>query len=263
MARNTGAASAPAWYRAPMQRRNIGKSAVRGPTRPAADSVPAIARDIVACSRCPRLRRHCEAVARTKRRAYRAQDYWGRPVPGFGAASARLWILGLAPAAHGANRTGRMFTGDSSGDWLFAALHDAGFARLPRSDSRDDGQQLIDTYISAIVRCAPPDNKPTTGEIGACASFLRRELAALRRVEVLLCLGALAFAAALRLLEAAGVALPRPRPRFAHGAEFQLQWRARPLVLLASYHPSRQNTQTRRLTRPMWQAVFARTRACL
>jgi uracil-DNA glycosylase family 4 len=225
----------------------------------------AIARDVVACNRCPRLRRHCATIARTKRRAYRAQEYWGKPVPGFGDAAARLWILGLAPAAHGANRTGRMFTGDSSGDWLYAAMHEAGFARLPTSSARDDGQRLTDAYVSAIVRCAPPDNKPTVGEIRTCAGFLARELVALRHLEVLFCLGALAFGAALRLLDDAGVALPRPRPRFAHGAELHLlrQPEARPLVLLASYHPSRQNTQTGRLTRPMWHAVFARARALL
>ena len=235
-----------------MQRRNTGKSAVRR-----------IARDVVACDRCPRLRRHCQAIARTKRRAYREQEYWGKPVPGFGVATARLWIVGLAPAAHGANRTGRMFTGDASGDWLFAAMHAVGLARLPGSRSRDDGQRLDDAYISAIVRCAPPDNKPTPGEIRTCSDFLAREFAALQRVDVLLCLGALAFAAALRLLEAQGFDLPRPRPRFAHGAEFSLDGDGRRLVLLASYHPSRQNTQTGRLTRPMWHAIFARARALL
>ena len=248
-----------------MQRRNTGKSASRRHAAPATDSLTAVAHDIVACSRCPRLRRYCETIARTKRRAYRAQEYWGKPVPGFGGAAARLWILGLAPAAHGANRTGRMFTGDSSGDWLYAAMHDTGFARLPTSTARDDGQRLTDAYISAIVRCAPPDNKPALGEIRTCADFLTREFAALRHLEVLLCLGALAFTAALRLLDGAGVALPRPRPRFAHGAEFHLhrEPHQRPLVLLASYHPSRQNTQTGRLTRPMWHAIFTRARALL
>ena len=251
-----------------MQRRNSGKTA-RQP------GIATIAADVVACRLCPRLRRHCEAIARTKRRAFRDEEYWGKPVPGFGDAEARLWILGLAPAAHGANRTGRMFTGDSSGDWLFAALHESGFARLPHSASRHDGQHLTAAYISAVVRCAPPGNKPEPGEIAACSDFLPRELAALRHVEVLLCLGSIAFAAALRLLQAAGYEVPRPRPRFGHGAEVLLQRRAsmtqpsspllpsppRPLLVLASYHPSRQNTQTGRLTRPMWRAIFRRARA--
>ncbi len=228
------------------------------------DSLAAIAADVETCTRCPRLRHYCLDVARTKRRAYRAEDYWGRPVPGFGAPGARLWILGLAPAAHGANRTGRMFTGDSSGDWLFAALHAAGFARFPHSRSRDDGQELQDAYISAVVRCAPPQNKPARDEIENCTPYLARELDALPRLRVLLCLGQIAFGAALRLLEARGYLLPRLRPRFAHAAAYSLARpageRGKPLLLLASYHPSRQNTQTHRLTRPMWDAVFQRVR---
>ncbi len=260
-----------------MQRRNSGKVARRRAGRGAASDVAssagglaAIASEVVACHRCPRLRRYCETIARTKRRAYRAEEYWGKPVPGFGDPLARLWILGLAPAAHGANRTGRMFTGDSSGDWLFAALHESGFARLASSASRHDGQHLTAAYISAVVRCAPPDNKPQPDEVAACSDFLTRELAALRNVAVLLCLGSIAFAAALRLLQAAGYAVPRPRPRFGHGAEYLLRPRAttthpssppRALLVLASYHPSRQNTQTGRLTRPMWQAIFRRARA--
>jgi uracil-DNA glycosylase family 4 len=250
-----------------MQRTRRTRQGPRATPRRAQDSLAAIAADIVACARCPRLRRHCLAVARAKRRAYRDEDYWGRPVPAFGAAGARLWILGLAPAAHGANRTGRMFTGDASGDWLFGALHATGFARLPHSRRRDDGQSLHDAYISAVVRCAPPLNKPSRREIETCAGYLRRELDALPRLRVLLCLGQIAFTAALRLLETRGYALPRPRPRFGHAAEHVL---ARPaaaevgtLVLLASYHPSRQNTQTGRLTRPMWEAVFRRARALL
>ncbi len=263
-----------------MQRRNSGKSNPRrrvrgGSTR--LDSLQHIAQDVVGCSRCPRLRRYCEGVASVKRRAFRDQEYWGRPVPAFGDACARLWILGLAPAAHGANRTGRMFTGDSSGDWLAAALHDTGFASQPTSVHRNDGQQLADAYISAVVHCAPPDNKPSSAEIARCAGFLEREIAALHEVRALLCLGQIAFAAALRLLGEAGYDIPRPQPRFAHAAEFRLEPRRRdgvepriraqrpsydlrPLTLLASYHPSRQNTQTGRLTRPMWQAVFQRAR---
>ena len=249
----------------------------RADARPASESLAAIASDVVACRLCPRLRRHCEMVARTKRRAFRTEEYWGKPVPGFGDPEARLWILGLAPAAHGANRTGRMFTGDSSGDWLFAALHETDFAHLASSASRHDGQRLTAAYISAVVRCAPPDNKPAPREIDACSDFSIRELAALRHVQVLLCLGSIAFAAALRLLQGAGYEVPRPRPRFAHGAEYVLRSQAtttaasspscplppRPLLVLASYHPSRQNTQTGRLTRPMWQAIFRRIRACL
>jgi uracil-DNA glycosylase family 4 len=203
-------------------------------------------------------------VARTKRRAYRSQQYWGRPVPGFGDPKARLWVLGLAPAAHGANRTGRMFTGDSSGDWLFSALHAAGFASQPTSVSRDDGLQLVDAYIGAVARCAPPDNKPSRDEIETCAEYLVRELHALRRVRVVLCLGQIAFAAALRLLDGHGYSIPRPRPRFAHRAEMVVAGEGaaagRPLTLVASYHPSRQNTQTGRLTRAMWRNVFRRTR---
>ncbi|MFQ5600514.1 MAG: uracil-DNA glycosylase [Candidatus Krumholzibacteriia bacterium] len=227
-----------------------------------------ISRDVIDCERCPRLRRHCVEIARTRRRAYRDQEYWGRGVPGFGDPRARLWVLGLAPAAHGANRTGRMFTGDSSGDWLFGALHAFGFAVIPTSTSRDDGQVLSDAYISAAVRCAPPDNKPSADEIGRCAGYLERELTALGRLRVLLCLGRIGFTAGLRLLEDAGYALGRPRPRFGHAIEYEIRpgtgaARRASLTLLASYHPSRQNTQTGRLTRRMWRAVFRRARHLL
>lgn len=224
--------------------------------------------EIVACEACPRMVAYRQEVARTKRRAFREWEYWGRPVLGFGDRNAQLLIVGLAPGAHGANRTGRMFTGDSSGDWLFAALHASDFAKTAHSLGRDDGQMLREAYISAAVRCAPPDNKPAPREIVACSGFLTRELVALRHLEVLLCLGQIAFTAALRLLQNGGYEIPRPRPRFAHAAEFLLQpgptaARTRPLRLLASYHPSRQNTQTGRLTRPMWQAVFERARQLL
>lgn len=216
------------------------------------------------CERCARLRAWCRQVARVKRRAYRNEQYWGRPVPGFGDRRARLWVLGLAPAAHGANRTGRMFTGDASGDWLFAALHAVGFASLPTSVSPADGQRLNDAYLGAVVRCAPPGNKPLRDEIDACAEYLVRELHALRRMRVVLCLGQIAFGAALRLLDQQGYAIPRPRPRFAHGAEIRLAGLGaaarRPLTLVASYHPSQQNTQTGKLTRAMWRRVFRRTR---
>lgn len=221
--------------------------------------MPRIERDVVACERCPRLRRYCSEIAASKRRAYRDWTYWGRPVPGFGDPAARLWILGLAPAAHGANRTGRMFTGDSSGDWLYRALHAHGFAALATSLARDDRQTLRDAYISAAARCAPPDNKPRPEEIAACAPFLARELAVLDRLQLVLALGQIAFQAALRLLESSGHAMPRPRPRFAHLAQFDFAG----LTLLASYHPSRQNTQTGRLTRPMFDAAFRTARRIL
>ena len=232
------------------------------------DSLVHIAREVVGCERCPRLRRYCLEVARTRRRAYRDQEYWGLPVPGFGDPGARLWILGLAPAAHGANRTGRMFTGDSSGNWLFAALHATSFAAFPASTGLEDGQQLRDAYISAAVRCAPPGNRPRPVEIGRCAAFLERELAVLRRARVLLCLGHIAFVSALRLLARAGYELTPPRQRFGHGAEFTARAGAgapgpQELLVLASYHPSRQNTQTGKLTHPMWDAIFLRARAIL
>ena len=217
----------------------------------------ALERRIHACALCPRLRRHCERIARVKRRAFAEQVYWGKPVAGFGDTHARLLIVGLAPAAHGANRTGRMFTGDSSGDWLYAALHAHGFASQPTSSARDDGLELKDAFITAAARCAPPDNKPTPLELSRCRPYLERELALLDRVRVVLALGAIAQRA---YLEAAGWwarLAPRERPRFAHGAEFSLPDRR---VLLTSYHPSRQNTQTGRLTRPMWNAIFARAR---
>lgn len=234
-------------------------------TRTARDSIRRIERDVVACERCRRLRRYCSEIAASKRRAYRDWTYWGRPVPGCGDPAARLWILGLAPAAHGANRTGRMFTGDSSGDWLYRALHAHGFATLPTSTSRDDGQTLCDTYISAAARCAPPDNKPTPAEIAACAPYLERELRVLAHLRIVLALGQVAFQAALRLLDAAGCAIPRPRPRFAHAVryEFETGGGARRLTLLASYHPSRQNTQTGKLTPSMFEAVFRTARQLL
>jgi uracil-DNA glycosylase family 4 len=235
---------------------------------PPGDSLAKVARDVIDCELCPRLRLYCQQVAQSKRRAYRDWNYWGRPVPGFGDATARLWVLGLAPAAHGGNRTGRVFTGDSSGDWLFRALHDAGFATMPTSVSRDDGQQLLDAYVSAAARCAPPDNKPLREEMARCARYLERELQALVELRVVLALGQIAFDAALRLLDGAGWRIPRPRPRFAHGGSwtlpFQAEARARPaIVLLASYHPSRQNTQTGRLTRPMFRSVFVAARRFL
>ncbi|MGH7740791.1 MAG: uracil-DNA glycosylase [Candidatus Eiseniibacteriota bacterium] len=220
----------------------------------------ALERRVHACTLCPRLRRHCQQVAREKRRAFADQKYWGKPVAGFGDPSARLLIVGLAPAAHGANRTGRMFTGDSSGDWLYAALHAHGFANQPTSSARGDGLALLDTYLSAAARCAPPDNRPTRTELARCRPYLEQELALLSRVRVVVALGAIAQRS---FLEAAGwwrMLPPRQRPKFAHGGEAELPDGR---LLLTSYHPSRQNTQTGRLTRPMWHAIFARARALL
>ena len=226
----------------------------------------ALRRAIVDCERCPRLRAHCRAVAEVRRRAWRDQVYWGRPVPGFGDPRARLLVVGLAPAAHGANRTGRMFTGDSSGDWLYEALHRFGIAALPTSLDRHDGQRLADAYVTAAARCAPPGNRPTREELANCRPFLAAELARLGRVEVVLALGGVAHEAWLRAalwwdrLPARARDGGAARPRFAHGAETTLPDGR---VLIASYHPSRQNTNTRRLTRVMWHQVFRRVRALL
>lgn len=218
-----------------------------------------MARAIVRCRLCPRLVAHRELVARSKRRQFRDQTYWGRPLAGFGDPAARLLIVGLAPAAHGGNRTGRMFTGDQSGDWLFRALHEAGFANQAHSVSCDDGLVLRDAYVTAAARCAPPDNKPSVGELERCRPYLLRERALLVRVRVVVALGRVAFATVLATERARGTALPRPLPRFAHGAVTALGQ----LTLIASYHPSRQNTQTRKLSRAMLASVFARARRCV
>jgi uracil-DNA glycosylase family 4 len=206
---------------------------------------------------------HCRETARIKRRMYREETYWGRPVPGFGDRGARILFLGLAPGAHGANRTGRLFTGDRSGEWLYAALHRAGLADRPQSISRDDGLQLSEAYITNVCRCAPPGNRPSPEEVENCRPFLDREFAGLRRLRVIVALGSIAWGAALR--RAKGLApesFPRPRPRFGHGAEALLTLRAGrpPLTLLGCYHPSQQNTQTGRLTRPMLDRVLRRAR---
>ncbi len=228
------------------------------PVRAPAD-LAALNRQIVACRRCPRLVTHREAIARVKRRQYRSETYWGRPLPGFGDRRARLLIVGLAPAAHGGNRTGRMFTGDQSGTWLFRAMHGAGFASQPDSVARDDGLVLRDAYVTAAARCAPPDNRPTVTELRACLPYLVRERGLLGRVRVIVALGRVAFAAVLAAERARGVQLPRPLPRFAHGAEARIG----DVTILASFHPSRQNTQTGRLSRPMLAAVFRRARVLL
>ena len=210
--------------------------------------------EIIGCRRCARLVEYREQVGRTKRRAYRDWDYWAKPVPGFGDPHARLLLIGLAPGAHGANRTGRMFTGDSSGNFLYKALFDTGFANQPTSVSRDDGLMLKDAYISAAVRCAPPDNKPLPEEIRTCLPYLERELDLLRNVKVVVALGRLAFDVYLRILRHRGEIARRSCFVFAHNAEHRTG-PGEPL-LITSYHPSQQNTSTGKLTAAMLRAVF-------
>jgi uracil-DNA glycosylase family 4 len=209
---------------------------------------------VTECRACPRLVAWREEVAQVKRAAFRDEEYWGRPVPAFGDPAARVLLVGLAPAAHGANRTGRMFTGDRSGDFLYAALHRTGFANQPHGDRPGDGLELTDCWITAVVRCAPPENKPTTVERDTCLPWTARELDLLPNVRVVVCLGQFGWGGALRLLEARGVPIPRPRPRFGHGAEVDLG----DVRLLGTFHPSQQNTFTGRLTPPMLDAVLAR-----
>lgn len=224
---------------------------------PAPRTLAAVHRGVVACERCARLRTYCSRVAREKRRAYRDETYWGRPVPGFGDANARLMLVGLAPGAHGSNRTGRMFTGDSSGDWLYAALHRHGFASQPTSTSRRDGLTLRDAYVTAAGRCAPPGNRPTPRELKKCSPWLEAEIRLLKNVHVVVGLGRIGHEAWLRASGWWERLTPRERPVFAHGAEGTLPDGT---VLIASFHPSRQNTQTGKLTVAMWDAVFARAR---
>ena len=216
-----------------------------------------IADAIVVCERCPRLRAHCRRIAREKKREFRDWDYWGRPVPGFGDPRARLLVVGLAPAAHGGNRTGRVFTGDSSGDWLYEALHRFGFANQPRSVARDDGLRLRDCYVTAAARCAPPGNKPTADELANCRPYLVAELRALRRVRVVVALGRIGHEGYLRAAGWWDRLSPRERPPFGHGTVAALPDGT---TLISSYHPSRQNTNTGKLTRAMWRAVFRKAR---
>jgi len=215
---------------------------------------------ITRCTRCPRLVAHREAIARSKRRQFRDWTYWGRPVPGFGDPDARLFVVGLAPAAHGGNRTGRVFTGDRSGDWLYEALHRFGFANQPHSTHRDDGLRLTDCYVAAVVRCAPPDNKPRPEEFAACRPYILEELRQLRKLRVAVALGKIAFDQYLHACRELGHPVPSPAPRFAHGAQYRFSWG---VTLIGSYHPSQQNTFTRKLTRPMFHAVFKRASALL
>ena len=212
---------------------------------------------IVSCERCPRLREYCERVAQEKKRAHRADTYWGRPVPGFGDPDARLLLVGLAPAAHGANRTGRPFTGDGSGDFLMSALHRTGFANIATSQRVDDGLQLQDAYILSAVRCAPPDNKPLPEEIARCLDHLDAEMAQLRRVRVVIALGKIGFDAWVQLLRRRGVALS-PRPQFGHGV--CVQPGAGMPTIIGCYHPSRQNTNTGKLTARMMETVFRKAK---
>lgn len=227
--------------------------------RPKARSLATLHRRIEACRACPRLVAWREEVARTKVARFRGWDYWGKPVPGFGDPAARLVVVGLAPGAHGANRTGRVFTGDRSGDFLYAALHRAGFASQPTSTARDDGLVLDDAFVVVPVRCAPPGNAPRPDEIARCAHWLDEEVALLPRARVFLALGAIAWRAVLDHHARAGASLPRPRPAFGHGARFALgsRW------LLGSYHVSQQNTQTGKLTPRMFDAVLAEARRLL
>jgi len=216
-------------------------------------TIPSVNRTIVACTRCPRLLAYCRRVARDKKREFRDWEYWGKPVPGFGDPDARLLVVGLAPAAHGANRTGRMFTGDSSGNWLYEALHRYGFASQAQSTSRDDGLKLNDCYITAAARCAPPGNKPSRIELDRCRPYLAAELRLLRRVRVVVTLGRIAHESWLKASGWWERLPPRARPPFAHAMATELPGGP---VVIASYHPSRQNTNTGKLTRSMWHAVF-------
>lgn len=216
-------------------------------------SLAGLAAEVTQCRRCPRLVAWREEVAATKRAAYAEEEYWGRPVPGFGDPAARLVVLGLAPAAHGANRTGRMFTGDRSGDWLYRAMYRAGFANQPTSESIDDGLVLTDAFVTAPVRCAPPANKPLPTERDACSSWLDMELELLSAVRVVICLGAFSYREAATAFARRGAPAPRPRPRFAHGGVVPLDGGP---TLLLSYHPSQQNTFTGRLTESMLDGVF-------
>ena len=216
-----------------------------------------LAQRIVSCRRCPRLVRHREAVAADPPRRHVGERYWARPLPGFGDPAARVLLVGLAPAAHGGNRTGRMFTGDRSGDWLFRALHEAGFANQPDSRHPDDGLRLTRAYITATARCAPPANKPTPAEMGRCLPFLLEELRLLVHVRVVVALGKIGWDAYLRARRTAGLGVPRPLPRFGHGASARMP---DGITLLGSFHPSQQNTFTGKLTRPMLAAVFRRAR---
>ncbi len=210
-------------------------------------------REVIACTRCPRLVAYREQVAREKRRAYLDCEYWGKPVPGFGDPNARVLVLGLAPGAHGSNRTGRPFTGDASGNFMYPILYETGFSNQPNATRRDDGLKLNDLYITAAARCAPPDNKPLPQELANCAEYLERELDGLKRVKVVVALGKIAFDAYLNFLKRRGLLMSRKGYIFRHAAKYEM---ADGRILLASYHPSNQNTQTGKLTREMFLGIF-------
>ncbi|HXQ29984.1 MAG TPA: uracil-DNA glycosylase [Gemmatimonadales bacterium] len=231
-----------------------------GPPHPRFRSLAAVARAVEACERCPRLRAYCERVAAAGKPEFAGWAYWGKPVAGWGDVRARLVVVGLAPAAHGANRTGRMFTGDSSGAWLYEALHRFGFATRAQSVARHDGLRLVDCYISAAARCAPPANKPTASELARCRVYLASEATLLGRRRVIVVLGHIAHDAWLKATGWWDALAPSDRPRFGHGVLTRLPDGT---ALLASYHPSRQNTNTGRLTRAMWHAVFRRAQTLL
>lgn len=220
-----------------------------------AEALTHLQKAITSCEKCPRLRAHCSQVAQEKRKSYSEDTYWGLPVPGFGEVNARVFIFGLAPAAHGANRTGRIFTGDRSGDWLYRALHRAGFANQPHATGRDDGLKLKDAYISCAARCAPPDNKPSREELTKCLPFLEEELRIFRDTRVFIALGKLAYDQLAKALGISGT-----RPKFQHGGEWKLP-DGRTVIL--SYHPSQQNTFTGRLTESMFDSIFSRARSLI
>lgn len=231
-----------------------------GSRTPAVKSLADLQRAVVACERCPRLRAWCTRIAEVRKRAFRDQEYWGKPVPAYGDPKARLLIVGLAPAAHGGNRTGRIFTGDSSGNWLYAALHKVGLSNQPDSTGRDDGLRLTDCYVTAAAHCAPPANKPTREELDACQPWLEDEIRLLPTVRVVVALGRVGWERWLRASGWWSRLSVRERPPFGHGRETRLPDGT---LLITSYHPSRQNTHTGRLTRPMWEAIFRRARALL
>ena len=225
-----------------------------------ADALRQLQETVIACTKCPRLVAHREETARTKRRMYMDWDYWGKPLPAYGDPNARLLIVGLAPAAHGGNRTGRMFTGDRSGDWVYGTLYKFGFSSSPDSQRRDDGLVLTDAYITAALRCAPPANKPLREERLECLPYLVRELELLTNISVVVALGKIAFDTFLTTLPPRGLQVSKPRPPFGHLRTYQLDGG---VTLIGSYHPSQQNTQTGRLTQPMFDSVFGAARELL
>jgi uracil-DNA glycosylase len=225
-------------------------------------TLKSINRAIIACERCPELRAYCAAVAREKRRAYAEHDYWGKPVPAFGDPQARVMLVGLAPGAHGSNRTGRPFTGDASGDFMYPALYRAGFASQPNAVDRNDGLELHDCFITSAGRCAPPKNKPTPQQLRNCFPFLLDEFDALPKLRVMIGLGSVGFDAIVRVLRERGFTFASP-PVFGHGAEVFASKGARRITVIASYHPSRQNTNTGKLTTAMFDAIFVRAKAAL